>query len=82
MFMSYLVQPSALQLASILHQESGIKILRFQIKMLPDFSFVSLSKGHKNMNKISVVSEVFLGHLVMTTSSPADNSEPEIPSVS
>lgn len=34
------------------------------------------------MNRTSVVSKVFLNHLVMTTSSPADNSEPEFSFVS
>lgn len=34
------------------------------------------------MNRTSGVSKVFLNHLVMTTSSPADNSEPEFSFVS
>lgn len=34
------------------------------------------------MNRTSVVSKVFLNYLVMTTSSPADNSEPEFSFVS
>lgn len=72
--MSNLVQPSALYIANILSQEYGIKI-----PCVPHFCFVSLYKEHKYMNRASVVSEVFLNQLVMSTSGPADNSEPEFP---